>query len=305
MDKLEAMRALVAVVDQGSFVAAASQLEQGKTRLSRLVADLEMQLGVRLMQRTTRRLSLTEEGQRYVARCREVLQAIAEAEAEAASHSLEPRGLLRMSAPLSFGARYLAPLWAEFAAIHPDIQLDIDLSDRKIDLIEDGFDLAIRISSEQPDSQLIVRQLCSARLMVCASPDYLAGRPPLQHPQDITQHSVIDYSYASQRQLWALQNGENVYSVRVDSRLLANNGDVCRQFALAHLGLVRQPGFIVGEDIAAGRLVEVLPQWSAGEVAIYALYPSRKHLPLKVRTMVDFLHTRLDAVAWSETAQVV
>ncbi|MGL6069668.1 LysR family transcriptional regulator [Craterilacuibacter sp.] len=299
MDKLEAMRALVAVVDQGSFVGAAVQLEQTKTRLSRLVSDLEMQLGVRLMQRTTRRLSLTEEGQLYLARCRDILQAISEAEEEAASRSIEPRGLLRISAPLIFGARYLAPLWARFAAEHPDIQLDIDLSDRKIDLIEDGFDLAIRISSHTPDSQLIVRPLCTARLLLCASPDYLATHAALQQPEDIASHAVIDYSYAVQRQQWLLQRGEEIRSTRFTPRLIANNGDVCRQFALAHLGLIRQPGFIVGEDIAAGRLVEILPDWRAGDVGIYALYPSRKHLPLKVRTMVDFLHAQLDAAAWN------
>lgn len=293
MDKLGAMRALLAVVDQGSFVAAANTLGESKTRLSRQVAALETSLGVRLMQRTTRRLALTEAGTLYVARCRELLQALDEAEEEVASRNQAPRGRLRISAPLTFGAHHLAPLWAEYATLHPAVALEIDLTDRKVDLIEEGLDLAIRITAHTPDSQLVVRRLGASRVVLCASPDYLARHGEPTTPADIARHAVIDYSYASERQTWRLQRDGASEQVRFGSTLVANNGEVCRSFALAGLGLIRQPDFIVGDDLACGRLRAVLPQWQAGEVGIFALYASRKHLPAKVRSMVDFLQQRL------------
>lgn len=297
MSKIQEMSSFVAVVDAGSFVGAAQATGVSKAAVSRHVGELEKRLGVRLLQRTTRRLSLTEEGRLFFERAKELLESIDEAESQLTSRSGEASGLLRVNAPLTFGALHLAPLWAPFADAHPKVSLDITLSDRIVDVVEEGYDLAIRITSIA-DSTLITRKLASTRMVLCASPVYLERHGTPAHPRDLARHAVISYTYWSTRDEWHFTRPGGDASVRIHSRIHTNNGDTCRRAALAHHGIILQPDFIVGQDLRRGDLVEIMPGWRSVEVGIHAVYPSRKHLPLKTRRLIDFLADALRAPSW-------
>lgn len=297
MDKTQEMASFVAVVEAGSFVAAADALGLSKAAVSRHVGDLEQRLGARLLHRTTRRLSLSDDGQLFYARAKELLAAIDEAESEITSRSGEPAGLLRINAPLTFGVLHLAPLWGRFADVHPKVSLEIDLSDRIVDLVEEGYDLAVRITN-LPSSQLVSRQLATSRMVLCASPEYLRRHGVPAHPRDLAAHRVISYSYWSTRDEWRFTGPEGEVQVRTQPRIHANNGDTCRAAALDHQGIILQPDFLVGEDLRAGRLVELLPGYASLTIGIHAMYPSRKHLPIKTRRMVDFLVQSFATPPW-------
>lgn len=288
MDRFLEMQTFGAVVDAGSFVKAADALGLSKAAVSRHVNDLETRLGVRLLHRTTRRLSLTEEGQVFHARSQELLAGVAEAEAEITSRSGAASGLLRINAPVTFGIRHLAPLWGVFRARHPQVTLDVTLSDRVVDLVEEGYDLAIRIAT-LPDSTLVSRRLASTRMVLCASPAYLLAHGRPVHPADLAAHAVISYSYWSTRDEWHFDGPQGPVSVRTRPCMHTNSGDTCRAAALAHQGVILQPSFLVGDDLAAGTLVELMPEFRSIELGIYALYPTRKHVAPKVRALVDFL----------------
>lgn len=297
MDKFKEMQAFAAVAELGSFVRAADALETSKAAVSRYVADLESRLGSRLMHRTTRRLSLTDEGHAFLAHCNETLGLIKEAEEEIQNKRDHVAGLIRINAPLTFGTLQLAPLWGKFTDLYADIKLDITLSDRVVDLVEEGYDIAIRIAS-LPSSTLISRQLTSTRMIACASPKYLKGkRKPLQ-PSDIQNHAVIGYSYLSTGDEWVFQGPEGEARVKTQPRIRANNGDTCRAAALAHQGIILQPTFIVGLDIQRGDLVELMPEYKSTELGIYAVYPSRKLLSPRIRAMVDFLIQEFKKTQW-------
>ncbi|WP_442968092.1 LysR family transcriptional regulator [Pseudorhodoferax sp.] len=291
------MQTFVAVVEAGSFVGAVASTGLSKPAVSRQVAELEQLLGVRLLQRTTRRLSLTGEGQAYHQRCKELLQALAEAEAEAGSATAQAQGRLRVGAPLSFGALHLAGLWGRFLDANPRVTLDIVLADRVVDLVEEGYDLAVRIA-RLPDSTLVSRTLARTRVLLCASPQYLAQHGTPQHPRELAQHAVVQYSYWSAGEVWSFTGPGGEVRVRTRARMHANNGDTCRAAALAHQGLILQPDFLIAPDLRAGRLVEVMPDWHAAELEIQAVYPTRRQLPLKVRRLVDFLAEALREPPW-------
>ncbi|THF64779.1 LysR family transcriptional regulator [Pseudothauera nasutitermitis] len=298
MDLLQAMKTFVAVVDAGSFVGAMDAVALSKPAVSRHVAELEAHLGARLLQRTTRRLSLTDEGQIYYQRCKEVLQAVLEAEAEVGAATGRVQGRLRIGAPQTFGALHLAPLWGRFAAENPQVTLDIVLSDRVVDLVEEGYDLVVRIA-RLADSNLVSRMLARTRIVPCASPEYLAARGTPAHPRDLARHDLISYSYWAAGDVWSFTGPEGEVAVRTRSRIHANNGDTCRAAALAHQGIILQPDFLVYEDLRSGRLVELMPEFQAATLGIYAIYPTRKQLPLKVRRLVDFLVDALRRPAWA------
>jgi len=298
MDKVQEMASFVAVAEAGSFVAAAEATGLSKAALSRHVAELEERLGVRLMQRTTRRLSLTEEGQGFLARCKELLAAIDEAESEVSSTRAEASGLLRVNAGLTFGTLHLAPLWGEFLARHPKVALDVTLNDRMVDLVDEGYDLAVRITN-LPSSGLVGRKLASTRLVLCASPHYLSEHGTPEEPAELLRHQVVSYSYFATRDEWHFTGPRGEASVRLKPRMHTNNGDTCRAVALAGQGIVLQPDFLVGEDLRSGALVEVMPAFRAATIGIHAVFPSRKHLPLKVRRLVDFLVESFRNPAWA------
>lgn len=297
MDHLQAMKTFTAVVDAGSFVGAVASTGLSKPAVSRHVNELEAHLGTRLLQRTTRRLSLTSEGQDYYRRCKDILAAVQEAEAAISSSAVQAQGPLRIGAPQTFGVLHLAPLWGRFAAQNPQVSLDIFLSDRMVDLVEEGFDLVVRIA-RLADSSLVSRQLARTRLVLCASPEYLARRGTPTHPQALAAHDVISYSYWSGGDVWRFDGPEGEVAVRTRSRIHANNGDTCRAAALAHQGIVLQPDFLVHEDLRRGALLELMPAFQAPELGIFAVYPTRKQLPLKVRRLVDFLVEALRVPPW-------
>jgi DNA-binding transcriptional LysR family regulator len=298
MDKFQEMASFVAVVEAGSFVGAADATGLSKAAVSRHVAELEQRLGARLLHRTTRRLSLTDDGQLFFTRAKEMLAAIDEAESEISSRSGEPSGLLRINAPLTFGVLHLAPLWGRFAQLYPKVSLDIELSDRVVDLVEEGYDLAVRITN-LPNSQLVSRRLASTRMVACASPPYLALHGTPAHPDELAQHEVISYSYWAARNEWTFTApDDSLVTVRTHARIHANNGDTCRAAALDHQGIILQPDFLVADDLRRGDLVELLPTYRAMTLGIHAVYPSRKHLPIKTRRLVDFLVEAFAAPVW-------
>lgn len=299
MDKFQELRTFVAVVTAGSFVGAADALGLSKPAVSRQVGDLETRLGVRLLQRTTRRLSLTDEGALFHARCVELLANLDEAEAEITARRGEASGTLRLSVPVSFGLLHLAPLWPAFLDRHPKVMLDVELTDRTVDLVEEGFDAAVRIA-RLPSSSLISRPLSSMRLVLCASPAYLARHGQPTHPSALARHAVLAYSLLSTGDVWTFDGPDGPVSVAVQPRMRTNSGDTCRVGALRHLGIVLQPAFLVGEDLRSGSLVELMPQYRSPDIGIHAVYPSRKHVSPKVRLLVDFLAESLRGKSWLE-----
>jgi DNA-binding transcriptional LysR family regulator len=297
MDKVQEMTSFVAVVEAGSFVAAADATGLSKAAVSRHVGELEQRLGTRLLQRTTRRLSMTAEGQSFFARCKELLAAIDEAESELTSVGSEPVGLVRVNAALTFGVLQLAPLWGRFVDQNPKVSLDITLGDRVTDLVEEGFDLAIRIS-RMPSSTLVSRKLASTRMVLCASKVYLKKHRVARHPRDLADHRVISYTHWSTQNEWRFTGPEGPESVHINAFLHTNNGDTCRRAALDHQGIILQPDFLIGEDLKSGALTELMPEYRSIELGIYAVYPSRKHLPLKLRRLIDFLADSFHIPPW-------
>jgi DNA-binding transcriptional LysR family regulator len=297
MDKFHEMKVFAAVVEAGSFTGATRTLDMSKAAVSRYVADLEERLGVRLLHRTTRKLSPTTEGEIFYARCRELLDNLDEAEAEITSRSGEASGLLKVNVPVTFGLMHLAPLWPIFLARHPKLDLDITLSDRVVDLVEDGFDLAVRIG-QLPASSLISRKLASTRMVLCASPGYLARRGEPLRPDELLQHDVISYSLFSSGENWRFTGPDGEVSVKVVPRVRTNSGDTCRAAALQDYGIVLQPTFIVGADLAQGTLREIMPAYRSIELGVYAVYPSRKFVSPKVRLLIDFLVEAFASPAW-------
>jgi DNA-binding transcriptional LysR family regulator len=297
MDIFQAMKTFTAVVEAGSFVGAMDAVGLSKPAVSRHVNELEAHLGTRLLQRTTRRLSLTGEGEAYYQRCKEILLAVQEAEGEVGSSALQAQGRLRIGAPQTFGALHLAALWGRFAAENPQVTLDIVLSDRIVDLVEEGYDLVIRIA-RLSDSSFVSRRLARTRMVLCASPQYLAKHGTPAHPHELARHDVISYTYWSSGDNWTFDGPGGDTTVRTHSRIHANNGDTCRAAALAHQGIILQPDFLVYDDLQSGALVELMPDFRAAELGIFAVYPTRKQLPLKVRRLVDFLVDALLTPPW-------
>jgi DNA-binding transcriptional LysR family regulator len=299
MDRFLEMQTFVAVVEAGSFVGGADAMDVSKSVVSRVVGELETRLGVRLLQRTTRRLSLTPEGQLFFERCKGLLSDVASAESEITERTGQVMGELRVSAPVTFGLLHLAPLWPAFMARHPHLVLDVTLGDRVVDLVDEGFDLAVRIA-QLDNSSLVSRRLASTRLVLCASKRYLKSHPAIRHPSDLAHHTVFTYSLLSTGEQWHFNGPEGEVVVKVHPRLRSNSGDSCCMAALQHLGLVLQPTFLVGEHLASGALVEVLPRYRSAELGIYAVYPSRKQLSPKVRHLVDFLVDAFAQPGWPD-----
>lgn len=297
MNKFQEMEVFVAVVNSGSFVGAADALEMSKPAVSRYVDALEQRLGVRLLQRTTRRLSLTEAGRSFFQHAQEIIAALESAEAQLGDDAAQPVGRIRINVPVTFGVTHLAPLWARFLAQYPKLELDISLNDRQVDLVEEGFDLAVRIGA-LGNSSLISRRLATSGMRLAAAPEYLAAHGIPQRPEDLLQHQIIAYSYWSGRDNWEFDGPDGKASVHTRNRVYTNNGDTCRRIALDGGGILLQPDFIIGPDLRAGALVEVLPEYHCQQLGIYAVYPSRKHLPHKVRCMVDFLVQSFQDVLW-------
>lgn len=292
MDIIAGMKVFVSVVDGRSFVTAANRLDMSRAMASKYVSMLEDHLGIRLLNRTTRRLSLTESGALFYERSVQILADVAEAEEIAGHLAAEPQGVLKVTIPLSYGLHRLGPVIAEYASRFPKVKLDLSLSDRKIDLVEEGFDVAIRIG-KLAESGLIARKLGAIYSIVVGAPAYLKQRGTPEVPSDLAEHICLGYALGSGGDEWRLQGTGELVTVRSTGSIKADNGDMLRLAALHGAGLIFQPQFIVADDVQAGRLVQVLKSYTSEELGVYALYPSRKHLSTKVRTFVDLLVARL------------
>ena len=292
MDLFGSMKMYVAVVDGGSFAAAADKLEMSRAMASKQIQKLEEHLGTRLLNRTTRRLSLTETGRAFYERSLQIIGDVEEAEQIAGQMTRRPQGVLRVTLPLSYGQHRLAAIIGDYTQAYPQVQLDISLSDRKIDLVEDGLDLAIRIGA-LPQSDLIARKIGGVHSVVCAAPAYLARHGAPGTPAELAGHACLGYTLSGGGTDWRMEGPDGPLTVAISGPIRADNGDIIRLAALGGAGILFQPQFIVDDDLAAGRLVRLLPQWQSAELGVYAVYPSRKHLSAKVRTFVDFLASAL------------
>ena len=293
MDRLATMEAFVRVADSKSFSEAARRLRSSKSLVSRRVAALEAELGVRLFHRTTRSLTLTEEGRGYHAQVTRILAEIEEANRSVSQAQAKPRGRLRLSAPMSFGLLHLSPALPDFLARYPEVELDLSLNDRFVDVVDEGLDLAIRIG-RLADSSLVARKLATLRLILCASPGYLGDHGAPKTPEDLRRHQCLCYSTNAQAPEWRFVAPDGApFSVPVAGRLHANNGDALRIAALRGQGIVYLPSFIVGGDLQAGTLQSLLPDYMPADSGIYAVYPHSRHLSAKVRAFIDFLAERI------------
>lgn len=291
MDRLAAMQAFAAVVEQGGFTAAAEALRQSRAMVSKHVQDLEAHLGARLLNRTTRRVSLTEAGQVFFERTARLLAELEETEATVGALQATPRGRLRINTALTFGVLHLSPAVAEYMTAYPEVSVELTLNDRFIDLVEEGYDLAIRIA-RLADSNLIARRLAPCRTVVCAAPEYLKRHGCPRQPQDLASHNCLGYSYAQPRDEWTFDGPGGSVSVRVRGTLESNNGDALRAAGLLGLGIIRTPTFIVGTELRNGALVPLMPEYRIAEIGIHAVYPHSRHLSAKVRSFIDFLLPR-------------
>lgn len=298
MDRFTAMQAFVRVVEAGSFVGAAERLQWSTSTLSRAIAELEEHLGARLLQRTTRRLSLTEGGQAFYERSVQLLNDLEEAESLVGQTVASPRGTVRLTCSFNVANHRLAPAIASFVARYPRVRFDVTVADRIVDLVEEGFDLAIRIGRVGSD-QLVARKLGETVLLACAAPSYIERRGAPHVPADLTAHDTLTYAYAPTAAWQFFDDAGALHEVRGGGSLHANTGDLLIAAAVAGLGVVYEPDFMVGPALEAGQLVRVLPGFHGRRTDMWAVYPSRRHLSVKVRLFVDHVadHFRQPAAA--------
>lgn len=292
MDRIAAMQSFVRTVERGSFAAAAAGTGLSATMVGNHVRFLEARLGARLLNRNTRRQGLTELGRGYYERCRRILGEIEAAEASAAEARAVPRGLLRLTAPVVVGTAVLPRLLAEYLRLHPQVQVDLVLQDRRVDLLEEGLDAAIRAGS-LPDSGLVARALAPLRFVACASPAYLAARGTPETPTGLARHECLDFSQGSGAGVWRFAGPEGAVAVAVGGRLLVNSGPAIRAAALEGIGIALLPEVLAADDLAAGRLVRLFPDHAAPTLPLHLLTPPDRHPTPKLRSFVDFVARRL------------
>ena len=292
VENLADIAVFVRVVERGSFTLAADDLRLSRAVVSKYLSRLEERLGARLLNRTTRRLSLTEAGAALFEASRGAIERIEEAEAAVAQFQAAPRGRLRVSAPMSFGILHLGPAIADFSREYPGVTLDIRLDDRFVNLVEDGIDVAVRIGL-LTDSSLVARKLGLTRAVACASPAYLAEHGEPQSPEDLATHDCLIYSYLANANVWRFLSREGrEIPVAVTGTLRINNGIVLAEAALAGRGVLVTPSFYVAPMLRDGRLRRVLAEYRLPELGIYAVYPQKEHVPPKVRAFIDYLAAR-------------
>ncbi|MDH3240927.1 MAG: LysR family transcriptional regulator [Alphaproteobacteria bacterium] len=298
MDKFAAMEVFTQVVSAGGFSAAARRMGLSRSAVSKHIAELESDIGVQLLFRTTRKMTPTEAGLAYFERCRAILDDVAETEAAISDTDQRPRGLLRVNAPMSFGILHLGPAVADFMLAHPQLQVQMNLDDRFVDPVAEGFDVTIRIA-ELDDSSLIARRIVAARMAVSAAPAYLAAHGTPLVPDDLRDHDCLHYGNLPSSTHWRLTGPGGAHRVPIRARMCTNNGQVLRDGAVAGLGICALPTFIVGPELQAGRLATVLPDYTFGESTVHALYAPSRYLAAKVRLFIDFLVDRFgDRPSW-------
>jgi DNA-binding transcriptional LysR family regulator len=291
MDKLTSMRAFTKVVAHGSFSEAAREMRLSRSAISKYVIDLEAELGAQLLNRTTRSASPTDNGRAYYERCLAILADVEDADRASAQLQSQPRGLLRINAPMSFGTLHLGSAIADFIGLYPDLQVQLVLSDQQIDTVQEGFDLTIRIA-DVPSSSMIARKLVSAHRVFCAAPSYLKVRGSPKLPDDLRRHDCLSYGYLSTGVQWKLTGKDGDHWLQIPWKLCSNNAEVLRDAAVKGRGIALLPTFIVGPDLRAGKLRPILSKYRAPELSVCALYPPTRHLAVKVRVFIDFLIER-------------
>lgn len=295
--QLDDIAAFLQVVEAGSISGAATRLNLSKSVVSKRVADLEEALGAELLHRSTRGVQPTDEGKRFHARARTIMEELDRAAEDVSGDEGELAGALHIAAPMTFGTTYLAPILAAFLAQHPRLQASFDFDDRQVDLQSGHYDLAVRIAS-LPDSSLIARPLCTSRRVVCCSPDYAARAGVPATLDEIERHECLGYTNVRSSQAWQFsprQPGGDVRALTVRSRIAANNGEMLREACAAGLGLAVLPVFIVADALADGRLIDAMPDTPPTPVPIHAVYPKARHPSRKVRALVAHLETALDS----------
>ncbi|MDD3484686.1 LysR family transcriptional regulator [Azovibrio restrictus] len=300
MDRLLAMETFVRVAEAGSFAAVAERLNLARSVVTRQIAALEAHLGVKLLTRSTRSLHLTPEGAAYLEKCRDILGLVAAAEGDLAGERQAPRGVIRMSLPMSLGLRRLMPLLADFAGLYPEVEVMLEFSDRRVNLVEEGFDLALRVSTRL-DPGSVARRLGTSRMAVVAAPAYLERHGHPARPEALLEHQCLGYTLAPQSSWTFLIDGA-WRSVPVRGRFQANNGDALLEAAERGLGITCQPTFITAEAVRAGRLLQLLPDFPLPELDIHALFPGHRYLPHRVRVLADYLAERIGSPPFWERA---
>ena len=296
MDKLTAMRVFMQVAASGSFSATSDQMNLSRAMVTRCVSELEDWLNARLLQRTTRKVTLTDAGEQFLRRCQQILELTDEVVEETANLNSELRGQLRLTCGASFGYAQMASAISDFLAIHPNLKIDMHVSDASINLVDARIDLAIRISNN-PDQMLIARRLASCTSVLVASPQYLEHYGTPTSPDSLVHHRCMAHTIVG-KYLWQFTRADETVKVEVKSHFSANEATILLHAALAGSGISLQPTYLANEYIAVGRLVVVLPDWSVPALAINALYPSRRHLPVALRAFLDFLVKRFENTSW-------
>jgi len=296
MDRLTAMRVFTQVAASGSFSATADQLEMSRAMVTRCIGELEEWLDARLLQRTTRKVTLTDAGEQFLHRCQQILVLTDEVVEETASANNQLRGQLRLTCGASFGHAQMASAIADFQALHPQLKIDMNVSDTSINLVDARVDLAIRISNN-PDPMLIARRLANCASVLVASPEYLKNFGKPTSPDSLVHHRCMTHSIAG-KYLWQFTRAGETVKVEIKSHFSANETTVLLHASLAGGGISLQPTYLANAYIAAGKLAVLLPEWSVPELAINALYPSRRHLPAALRAFLDFLVMRFEKASW-------
>lgn len=298
MDKLQAMKVFCRVYEAESFKMASDSLGISRPMVTRYVNSIEEELGTKLLQRNTRNISITHAGRKYYQHCVAILDAIDEAEGEIGELTQKPKGLLKVSVPMDFGLTHLVPLLDHFSRLYPQIELEIDFSDKRVDMTESGIDIAIR-GGDLGGDQFVARPLCYSKGYVCASPDYISAHDELKSVDDLVHHSCLLYNNAVTPNRWSLSDENGVsHTVTLAGGFSANNGGALTRFALSGLGVIYQPDFLVAKYIESGELVDLLPNYKGYEICFYAIYPQRKLMPRKTRLLLDFLQEKLANTAF-------
>jgi len=306
MNKFESLRAFCCTIEEGGFAAAARKMEVSRSAVNKLVANLEDQLGVQLLYRTTRKVTPTDTGRAFYDRCKSILANLAEAEQLASQQHGEPKGTIKINAPMSFGTLYFGAIAADFMARYPEIQIQLTLDDRFIDPIAEGYDFVVRIAQPTASASLVIRPLIPIERIWCAAPAYLQKRGIPEHPQDLQNHSCLHYGYLATGSQWQFENAQGEKdSVAINGVLCSNNGEVLRDAAVRGLGIALLPAFIVRDEVQQGALKAILTHYHPPEIVLCAVYPVNRHLSTKIQLLTQFLRESLAREQFSAIGSVV